>query len=232
MTSAARVARMRDIDRRVNAPDLGRPRKCAALGCPRPTQRSTGTGLSDLLCKQHVEFRRRHGSTWVKSYSAKQLTPYGKASTIWLRCHGTEPGVRRVVAALDALIADAGRAETANHVRWKTPEGKARIAIARLREAGKRGAQLLAITLTIKSIITDIGPRGDPEFMQVQIAKMVHRLASGTHIKSALWGDTSKYPRPEGRVMRILGRQVEDIAGIVADGDVIAQIVAITKAAR
>ncbi|MEO5759508.1 MAG: hypothetical protein ABIQ51_21935 [Mesorhizobium sp.] len=231
MTAADRHRMKLDIERRAAAPSNERPRKCSAIGCQRFTQRSNGKGLSEVKCKQHVEFRRRHGSTWMKSYSAARLAPYRKAAHRWLRDHGEDPHVVRVIAALDALIADSGRAETANRARWKTPDGKARIALARLREAGKRGEQLLAITLTVKATISVTGPRGDPEFMQVQIAKMVHRLASGTHIKSAIWGDTSKYPRPEGRVMRILGHRVEDIAGIVAGGETIDEVIAIANGA-
>jgi len=229
MTAAARHAMKLDIERRVNASYLERPMRCAALGCQRPTQRSNGKGLSELLCKQHVEFKRRHGTTWKKSYSAALLAPYRKAAQQWLRDRSGDPHVVRVVAALDALIGGSGRAETAGHVRWKTPDGKARLALARLRVAGKRGIQLLEITLTIKATIHAIGPRGDREFMKVQISKLVHRLASGTHIKSAIYGNVSKYPRPEGRVMRILGHMVEDIAGIVADAETIAEIIAIAN---
>jgi hypothetical protein len=226
---ANRPARTLDIERRATAPSHERPRKCPVIGCQRLTQRSGGSGLSEIYCKQHVEFRRRHGSSWKKSYSAAQLAPYRKAAHKWLKDHATDPNVTRVIGALDALIVDSGRAESANHARWKTPDGKARIALARLREAGKRGEQLLAITLTIKATISATGPRGDTEFMQVQIAKMVHRLASGTHIKSAIYGNTSKYPRPEGFVMRILGHMVEDIGGIVADWETVQDVIAIAK---
>ena len=74
--------------------------------------------------------------------------------------------------------------------------------------------------------MSDKGPRADPEFMQVQIAKLIHRLASGTHKTTSGFPMPSKYPRAEGRVMRILGHQVEDIAGIAADAEAVQEVIA------
>jgi hypothetical protein len=134
--------------------------------------------------------------------------------------------VQRVVAALDALLADSGPSESAYNLRGLPPERRARIALARVREAGIGGDRLLEITLAIKDIMSDKGPRADPEFMQVQIAKLIHRLASGTHKTTSGFPMASKYPRAEGRVMRILGHQVEDIAGIAADGEAVGEVIA------
>jgi hypothetical protein len=84
-----------------------------ALGCQWLTQRSTGSGLSETHCKQHVEFHRRHGSYWHKSYSAAQLAPYRRATQRWLRSRSNDQHVQRVIGALDALLADSGPSESA-----------------------------------------------------------------------------------------------------------------------
>lgn len=47
------------------------------------------------------------------------------------------------------------------------------------------------------------------------------RLASGTHKTTSGFKMPSKYPRAEDRVMRFLGHQVEDIAGIAADAEAV-----------
>lgn len=59
----------------------------------------------------------------------------------------------------------------------------------------------------------------------MQIAKMAHRLASGTHVRSAKYRTLSRYPRAEGSFMRVLGRTIEDIAGIVADAEAVREVV-------
>lgn len=227
-----------EVSRRAATPAPERPRICSTIRvvagglspCTRRTQRSAGNGLSDSHCKRCVEFHRRHGSHWRRSYLVRELAPYREASRQWIRANRTDPQVARVVSALDAMIADSGKPLTANAIRGKPAEEKARNVLARLREAEKTGEQLLLITLTIKATIAGHRHGGDPERQQVQIAKMIHRLASGTHIRSAIWGDRHIYPRAEGSFMRTLGHQVEDIAGIVADSAAVEEVLAVVRA--
>ena len=226
-----RQARKQDIKRRAKQPPSGPPDKCCAFGCSRLTQRSSGKGLSETHCKQHVEFHRRHGSYWKKSYSSVELAPYRKAAHSWLRSRSNDPQVQRVIAALDAVLADSGRSVVAHNLRGLSPERRARIALARVRDVGIKGGRLLEITLAIKAIMSDLGPRADPEFMQVQIAKLIHRLASGTHKTHSGFPIRSKYPRSEGRVMRVLGHEVEDIAGIAADAEAVREVIINVKVA-
>lgn len=226
-----RQARKQDIKRRARERTSEPSTRCATLGCSRPTQRSTGKGLSHSHCKQHVEFHRRHGSYWQKSFTAQQLHPYRKAAQAWLKAHVEDANVQRVITALDGLLDNSGRAESAYRLRGLSPERRASIALARVREAGIRGDRLLEITLTIKATMVHIGPRGDPEFMQVQISKLIHRLASGTHKTPSGFKLPSKYPRAEGRVMRVLGHLVEDIAGIAADAEAVSMVATEAKAA-
>lgn len=153
-----------------------------------------------------------------------ELRPFQMAARRWLRAHEGDHNVTQVVGALDALLAGSGTARTAQDARWAGTEEKARNALARLKEAGKSGEQLLLITLTVKAAQSALGPRANLEFQYVQIAKMAHRLASGTHVHSALYGTFSRYPRAEGAFMRLLGQTVEDIAGIVADSGAVSEV--------
>lgn len=243
MTSRARrLYQAEDIKQRATEPSQGQPRKCSVLSCGRPTQRSIGRGLSEVYCKAHIEHARRHGSTWRRSYLKAELEPYRRAARKWMRANVSRSEVTRVVAALDRMISEAGRIESAFKLRGKPADEKARIALARLREAGKRGEQLLEITLTVKATMAAIGPRANPEFEAVQIAKMIHRLASGTILRapdgtpySAKYAGKrslfERYPRAEGAFMRILGRKVEDIAGIIATPEVIGEVLALVEGA-
>jgi hypothetical protein len=221
-----------DIERRATEPSAHTPRRCIVINCTRLTQRSARNGLSDVHCKAHVEHMRRHGSAWRRSYLVRELEPYRKASQAWLAAHRHEPQVVRVVSALDALLQNSGPTATAKASRGKLPGEKARIVLARLSEAGKTGERLLLITLTIKATQKALGPRANMEFQLVQIAKMAHRLASGTHIRSIIYGTQSKYPRAEGNFMRILGYLIEDIAGIVADSDAVEEVLDLAGTGR
>lgn len=221
-----------DIERRAAEPTAETPRRCIAIGCHRLTQRSARNGLSDTLCKRHVEFVRRHGSHWRRSYLRAELEPYRKAAQRWLKDRRADPHIARVVAALDGLLDGSGKPNDAYAVRWDAPEEKARVALARLRAVGVSGRRLLEIVLTIKATQSALGPRGNPEFRDVQIAKLAHRLASGTHIKSALYGDRSKYPRAEGNAMRILGHRIEDKAGIAATDEAVDEVVSLAAGSR
>lgn len=224
-----------DIQRRSSAPiEPGLPERCAAWGfresgaawrCDRPTQRASGTGLSATHCKYHVEFHRRHGSYSRRSYLKSQLEPFRRAATKWLSARRDDRNVARVLKHLQHLIDNSGRRHSAYDVRWLEPDQRANAALANLREEGKTGEQLLIIVLTIHTAVSELGPRGDREFRYVQIAKLIHRLASGTHRTRSGHRMRSKYPRPEGAFMRTLGRRVEDVAAIAFTPEDIQEVI-------
>lgn len=197
--------------------------RCHVPGCRRLTQRSAANGLSELYCKVHVEFHRRHGSHWRRTYFAAELAPYQTAARHWLKSHRQQSQVAGVTASLDQLLAGAGRAESAYDLRGMSPSEKARIAIARVRNAGASGARLLEIALSVAAKIDQDGPH-DHEFREVQIAKVVHRLASGTHRSTSGFPMPSKYAPSAGRVLRILGHRIWDIAALVASPEVTEEV--------
>lgn len=226
------MVRGRDIQRRAAAetknflpacsicdPRTGKP-------CGRPTMRAAARGLAQFHCRYHVEHKARHGSHWHPSYRAAELKPYLAAAAQWIGKRCDEHYVKSATTGLHGLLQLAGRAEIATRLRGLPPQERAKVALARLREAGIEPERLLAIHLAISALIVeDPGSHRVREFRIVQVAKAAHRLASGYH-KS--WdvpqrdGQTARielhaYPRSSGRVLRHLGEMIERECELVAD---------------
>lgn len=214
-----------EVARRAKAPPLLPPAQCSAFPCTRPTQRSAGNGLSDAYCKKHVEFKRRHGDSSFRSYKITQIAPYRRAAKKWIDEYRRDQTVSEVILRLDAWIASAGVSKSAYQLRWLSPDQRARQVMARLREAGIPGRRLLEITLTIKATMAELGPRAHPEFQYVQIAKMAHRLNSGTAQTPSGFPIKPKYPRAEGHFMRVLGRWIEDTAALAATPEAVEEVI-------
>lgn len=200
---------------------------CAIPGCRQLTMRAAGQGLAAFHCKRHVEHKARHGSHWHGSYSAGELRPYLTAAGAFIRPRmEADPFIKAAVEGLEALMESAGPAEIATRLRGLSAERRAKIALARLREAGIKPERLLANQLAVTALIEeDPGSHRVKEFRVVQVAKAVHRLASGTH---RVWeyqdaqGRTRRtelhaYPRSTGRVLRLLGGMIERECELVAD---------------
>lgn len=193
--------------------------RCRLPGCKRLTQRESGDGFSSRYCKQHVEFHRRHGSHWFKSLGAAELQPFRKISKQWLRANPEDFRIRSALRQIKLLLENSGRPENAYSLRYIGPKEKARIAIARLHNGDVAPFSILerivAVTLCCKAKGIDDRQR---EYRFVQLAKSVHRLASGTHKTTSGFPLPSKYPRSEGQVLRHLGRSLDDIAAFAIDG--------------
>lgn len=197
---------------------------CTLPGCRRPNQQAAGDGHSPRYCKHHVEFHRRHGSYWHRSLSAAEVKPFRQAARAWLRRQGSDHRVKAALQSITSLMETAGRAENAYSLRGRPAEEKARIALARLRNAEIDPASILeriiAVTACCEAKGIDDRQR---EYRQVQLAKSVHRLASGTHKTTSGFPLPSKYPRSEGQVLRQLGQWLDDIAAFALDGRHIAE---------
>lgn len=204
-------------------PETGR---CAVFGCPQPAQRAAANGLSHTYCKRHVEHIRRHGHSHMKTPKKAALEPYRKAARNWLARHRGELAVGRVLTALDGMLQNAGRPINAYRLRGETPEARARNVLARNREAGKTGEDLLTIVLALRAYIAEHGPRGATDYRHTQIAKLMHRISSGSNRTPSGFPIPQKNPRPEGRFMVYLGRRVDDIASIAADDDAVEEVLA------
>jgi hypothetical protein len=189
--------------------------------------RAAGIGLAAFHCGRHVAFRARHGSLWHPTYRAAELKPYLLAATSYLRPRAEAN--RFVKASLDsirAVLEGAGPTEIATRLRGMSAAKRAKIALARLRVARIKPERIMATVLAVTALIDeDPGSHRTKEFRTVQIAKAIHRLASGYH---RVWevqdsqGRTRRtelhaFPRSSGRVLRLLGRAVEEPCEWVMD---------------
>lgn len=205
------LARLKQID--------GLP-NCVIPGCGAPTMSASGSGLAAFHCRKHVEHKARHGSHWHGTYSAAALKPYLAAATSYLRPRAESD--RLIKAALDGirlLLEEAGPTEIATRLRGMSATRRTRIALARLRVAGIKPERFLAIVLAVTALIEeDPGSHRVKEFRRVQIAKALHRLASGYH---RVWEfqdyqgqivrtELHAFPRSSGPVLRLIGRAVEE----------------------
>lgn len=199
---------------------------CSIPGCGRPAMRSAGVGHAEMHCRYHVQFKARHGSHWHPTYSAAELKPYLAVAVDWIEQRRADPPVAYALTGLQGLMDGAGRALPAQDIKRLTAAQKARAAFARLREAGIGAERLLAIHMAVAALIEDDrGSHRVEEFRLVQTAKAVHRLASGTHRR---WdwpmddGTTRPlefhaYPRSSGIVLRVIGKEIDEVCGGVAE---------------
>lgn len=216
------------VEERIQAPVDDLPGRCAIPDCGRPTMRAAGVGLAAMHCKYHVQFRARHGSYWCPTYKAADLKPYLATATQWINEHRTETSVAFALTALLGLLNAAGRPERAQDIKRRPAAFRARVAFARLREANVQPERLLAIHMAVSALIEDdAGSHRVKEFRIVQVAKCAHRLASGTHGR---WnwpmsdGTTRPlaihtYPKSSGRVLRIIGGELEEACAEVTQRD-------------
>lgn len=193
--------------------------RCCLPGCRRLTQTSAGNGHSQRYCKHHVEFHRRHGSYWFASLSASELAPFRAAAARWLKAHGDDVRVSKALQAIASHLNGSGQEVNAYSLRG-TPAGeRARIAFARLRNAGVPAERLLLRLLAVSACCDAKGiDSRQREYRQVQYAKAVHRLASGTHRTTSGFPIPPKYPRSEGQVLRHIGAWLEDVVSLALGG--------------
>jgi hypothetical protein len=210
------------INERAGAVSVNRA-QCHSPGCHSLSQRSSGNGLSELYCKRHIEFHRRHGSYWKRSIAAAELRPYSRAAREWMRGHRKDSFTQAVMLRLNGLIANSGAAVSAYDLRLMPATEKAAAVFAKLRTKAVPGARLMEIALAVATILDEIG-FGEPEYRAVQISKAAFRAAGGTHYTSSGYRIRSKYPHSAGRVLRVFGSQVWDIAALVATPEAISEV--------
>lgn len=218
-----RRTRNRDVRTRAKTKDAFYT-YCRMIGCGNPTTAGAGKGLNRLYCKRHEDHYERHGSYTKGSYSAVDLAPYRKAARTWLREHMDDRAVVLSIRAVERLYRGAGPHVEAFRLRGLSPKDRARAAWARLREAKVDPMRVLEAWLSVASIIRD-DPQRDRhvEFMRVQAAKVVHRMASGSHKRwerqrpdgRVVTTELHTYPHSRGQVLRHLGEQIERTASLL-----------------
>ena len=200
--------------------------RCTTPFCGRPTMVAAGVGLADTLCKNCIQLKARHGSTWYPTYKAADLKPYLASASQHINQRRTEPYIAHSLMALRALLDGAGRPERAQDIKWKKAPARARIAFARLREANIEPERLLVIHMAVSALILDDnGSHRVPEYRIVQVAKAAHRLASGTHGRwtQRITNATTRpiplhvYPKSSGQVLRVMGKAIEECCELATE---------------
>ncbi|WP_311794790.1 hypothetical protein [Ferirhizobium litorale] len=177
--------------------------------------------MDNRFCRTHADQYARHGSPYRKSYTATEVRRYRLASAAWLKANMDDPSVRNGVERVRGLYASAGQHVEAFRLRGLPTDERARVAWARLRKASVDPMKVLAAALAIEMVI-----RADPqadlktEFKQVQTAKLIHRMASGSHKR---WGEGHTatelhfYPRSRGRILRHIGQAAMEACELIID---------------
>jgi hypothetical protein len=198
---------------------------CRIFGCGRSTRAASGGGLNRLYCRNHEDHFQRHGSYTKGTYTKAQLAPARKVVRQWLEQNRDLPLVKAAIEGARALLDTAGLAEPAFRLRGRSPQERARIAWARLRAAGVAPVKLVEAWLTVElTIAKDPQPDRHEEFKRVQAAKLVHRLASGTHKKwehvapdgFKVVTEMHRYPASRGRVLRHMGADLQQLADVLS----------------
>ncbi|GAA0030917.1 MULTISPECIES: hypothetical protein [Bradyrhizobium] len=211
-----RAARKAEVKGRAQEPSH-MFKMCRVVGCRNTARAGTGDGLDTRFCRSHADHYARHGSPYKRSYNATEINPYRRAAVEWLLAHKTDRWVVNAVQRVGTLYANAGQHEEAFRLRGLSPRERATKAWARLREHKVEPMLVVAVWLAVEMIIRDdIQAVDTQEFKHVQAAKLVHRLASGSHKRWPRDGAAAKelhvYPASRGNVLRYIG---EDVRGAV-----------------
>ncbi|TIO06898.1 MAG: hypothetical protein E5X88_21015 [Mesorhizobium sp.] len=195
--------------------------RCRVVECSRPARAGTEDGLDTRFCRSHADHYSRHGSPYRPSYGAREVAPYRAAAMAWVEAHGDDTYVRNAVDRVATLLRASGPHVEAFRLRGLSPQDRAKAAWARLRRAAVDPRRVVAAWLAIEMILRD-DPKAESkiEFKRVQAAKLIHKMASGTHKR---WGEGSNvkelhvYPRSRGRVLRHVGEELEQACELLVE---------------
>lgn len=194
---------------------------CRVMGCPNAASAGTDKGLNHLYCRKHEDHYECHGSYTKRSYTASVINPYRKIALGWLKAHKDDTTVKLAIKGIERLYRNAGAHIEAFRLRGLTPQERAKAAWARLREAKVDPIAPLAAMLAVElAILNDPQAENKQHFKLVQGAKLVHRMASGSHKRWERVANNGKievtemhkYPRSRGRVLIHIGHQLEKAA--------------------
>ena len=193
---------------------------CRVYGCNRPARAGTQDGLDRRFCRSHADHHARHGSPYKSSYAAHELSPHRKAAMTWLTQNEDDRWVRNALDRIRGLYHRAGPHIEAFRLRGLSPRDRAWAAWARLRNAEIDPRRVVAAQLAVEAAIrADPQPELKREFQRVQVAKAVHRMASGSH-RSWPQGDGGTtalhvFPRSRGAVLRHFGGDIEEATELI-----------------
>ncbi|UWU65545.1 hypothetical protein [Bradyrhizobium sp. NC92] len=216
-----RAARKSEVKGRAQEPSH-MFKMCRVVGCKKTARAGTGDGLDTRFCRSHADHYARHGSPYHASFKASEINPFRRAAVEWLVVNEGDRVVANALLRVRRLYDQAGPYVEAFRLRGMSPKERAKAAWARLRQHEVDPRMVVAAWLAVEAK-TAADPQSETkgEFKRVQAAKIVHRLASGSH-KS--WpqggGKTTElhvYPASRGNVLRRLGEDIEQAAELVTE---------------
>ncbi len=199
---------------------------CRIYPCRHRTTADRGEGLNRLYCRKHIEFHRRHGSYVKRSYSAAELRPHRIQARAWVAAHYEQPALRSALAGVRRLYAIAGAPTEAYRLTGKSPAERAKVTWAYLRLREVDPLDVVSAWLAVDQCLrADLQPDWREEYRLVQVAKLIHRMAGGTHKRwereradgSLEVTRMDQYPISRGRVLRIVGKQLSSVCEGLAD---------------
>ena len=222
MSDIYRRSSTKDVRTRAAIPDPHHSH-CKAIGCPHPARAGTSDGVGHQYCRRHYDHFQAHGSPFKPSYKAKDLNPYRQAALLWLLDHEGEFWVKDTIGKVRSLYRAAGSHVEAFRLRGLKPKERAKAHWARLKKHEVDPRLPIAAWLAVEMLLKDDQqPDWRPEYKRVQAAKVVHRMASGTHKR---WEngpggrpqELHAYPRPRGRVLRHIGQDLQTACELLSD---------------
>jgi hypothetical protein len=223
-----RQRRLGNLRQRLAAPQDAYER-CRLYPCPNRTTADRGEGLNRLYCRKHIEFHRRHGSYVKRSYGAGELRPYRQRAIKWLQDQHDDLVIRSASEGIRRLYRAAGTPVEAFRLAGMHPGDRAKATWALLRKREVDPLEVLAVWLAVGMRLRD-DPQPDchREYRYVQVAKLIHRMAGGTHKRwerdrpdgSVETTELHKHPVSRGQVLRLIGRQLATVCdGIDIPGE-------------
>jgi hypothetical protein len=205
--------------------------RCRVIGCRNAARAGSGEGLDRRFCRQHADNYSRHGDPYRGSIPASVINGYRRTAMRWLNANAGDLWVGNAIARAASLMKNAGPHVEAFRLRGLTPTERGKACFARLRKAEIDPKRIVAAWLAVElAIANDPAPVSTREFKQVQAAKLVHRLASGSHkrwvspVERPLPGhpkvrvtELHVYPHSRGRVLRHIGRAIEGAVELLLD---------------
>lgn len=145
---------------------------------------------------------------------------------LWLRDHAADPYVQRAIAGVRGLYASAGTAVDAFRLTGMLPSERARVTWAQLRKREVDPLNVLAAWIAVDMRHRDDAqPDRHQEYRLVQVAKLIHRMAGGTHKR---WEreradgrvevtQLHRHPVSRGQILRVLGHQIAGVCDALTD---------------
>lgn len=193
--------------------------RCQVYPCENKPTAGSREGLNRRYCRKHIEHYRRHGSYVKKSYGAGELRKYRSDALRWLQAHAEDDAVKMAADKARVRMNISRAPVEAFRLAGKSPEERARNVWAHLAKRKVDPLEVLASWLAVRMRLRD-DPQPDrhQEYRNVQAAKLLHRMAGGTHKRwereradgSIEVTEMHRHPVSRGLVLRALGKQLAE----------------------